>query len=78
METLENYCSLVELSSEDIKSMIYVLHSKCMVLRNDEIINEINTMPGFTRTSAYPKMWQATGIGYSEVITHLLKSALPN
>jgi len=41
------------------------------------IINEINTMPGFTRTSAYPKMWQATGIGYSEVITHLLQSALP-
>jgi D-alanine-D-alanine ligase len=40
------------------------------------IINEINTMPGFTRTSAYPKMWQTTGIGYSEVITHLLKSAL--
>ena len=42
------------------------------------IINEINTMPGFTRTSAYPKMWQATGVEYSEVITHLLKSALPN
>lgn len=40
------------------------------------IINEINTMPGFTRTSAYPKMWQATGIGYSEVITHLFQSAL--
>lgn len=40
------------------------------------IINEINTMPGFTRTSAYPKMWQATGVEYSEVITHLLKSAL--
>ena len=40
------------------------------------IINEINTMPGFTKTSAYPKMWQASGIGYSEVITHLLKSAL--
>ena len=39
------------------------------------IINEINTMPGFTRTSAYPKMWQATGIEYSEVISHLLKSA---
>ena len=40
------------------------------------IINEINTMPGFTRTSAYPKMWQATGIGYTELITHLLQSAL--
>ena len=41
------------------------------------IINEINTMPGFTRTSAYPKMWQATGIGYSELISHLIQSALP-
>jgi D-alanine-D-alanine ligase len=40
------------------------------------IINEINTMPGFTRTSAYPKMWQATGIGYSELISHLIQSAL--
>lgn len=49
------------------------------VTQNGEIIiNEINTMPGFTRTSAYPKMWQATGVEYSEVITHLLKSALPS
>jgi len=40
------------------------------------IINEINTMPGFTRTSAYPKMWAASGVGYTEVITHLLQSAL--
>jgi len=40
------------------------------------IINEINTMPGFTRTSAYPKMWAASGIGYTEVITHLIQSAL--
>ena len=39
------------------------------------IINEINTMPGFTRTSAYPKMWQATGIEYSDLISHLLQSA---
>jgi D-alanine-D-alanine ligase len=42
------------------------------------IINEINTMPGFTRTSAFPKMWQATGVEYSEVITHLLQSDLPS
>jgi len=40
------------------------------------IINEINTMPGFTRTSAYPKMWAASGIGYTAVITYLLQSAL--
>ena len=47
----------------------FVTHS------GDIIINEINTMPGFTRTSAYPKMWQATGIGYTDLITHLLQSA---
>jgi D-alanine-D-alanine ligase len=40
---------------------------------NEIIINEINTMPGFTPTSAYPKMWAASGISYKEVITTLLK-----
>ena len=39
------------------------------------IINELNTMPGFTATSVFPKMWAATGISYSEVITHLLQGA---
>lgn len=39
---------------------------------NEIIINEINTMPGFTPTSAFPKMWQATGIPYTEVITALI------
>jgi D-alanine-D-alanine ligase len=43
---------------------------------NEVIINELNTMPGFTATSVFPKMWAATGVGYTEVITHLLKSAL--
>ncbi len=40
------------------------------------IINELNTMPGFTATSAYPKMWAASGVAYQEVISHLLASAL--
>jgi D-alanine-D-alanine ligase len=39
---------------------------------NEIIINEINTMPGFTATSAFPKMWQATGLSYKELITALL------
>lgn len=42
---------------------------------NEVIINELNTMPGFTATSVFPKMWAATGVGYTDVITHLLKSA---
>ena len=33
-------------------------------------------MPGFTATSVFPKMWAATGVGYTDVITHLLNAAL--
>ncbi len=40
------------------------------------IINEINTMPGFTSTSVFPKVWKEAGIGYAELITILLESAL--
>ena len=43
---------------------------------NEVIINELNTMPGFTATSVFPKMWAATGVTYTDVISHLLKSAL--
>ncbi len=39
------------------------------------IINEINTMPGFTATSVFPKLWQAGGIGYTELITKLIEAA---
>ena len=43
---------------------------------SEVIINELNTMPGFTATSVFPKMWAATGVGYKEVITYLLNTAL--
>lgn len=39
-------------------------------------INEINTLPGFTNISMYPKMWDATGVGYSELIDKLIDLAL--
>ena len=40
------------------------------------IVNEINTMPGFTNISMYPKMWEASGISYTELITRLIELAL--
>jgi D-alanine-D-alanine ligase len=43
---------------------------------NGIIINEINTLPGFTGTSVYPKLWQATGVSYSDLITALIDSAI--
>lgn len=39
-------------------------------------LNEINTMPGFTATSMYPKLWEATGVPYEQLIARLLKLAL--
>ena len=39
-------------------------------------INEVNTLPGFTQISMYPKLWQASGINYSDLITRLIELAL--
>lgn len=39
-------------------------------------LNEINTMPGFTSISMYPKMWEASGLKYSELINRLIQLAL--
>jgi D-alanine-D-alanine ligase len=40
------------------------------------IVNEINTMPGFTKISMYPKLWEASGINYTELITKLIELAI--
>jgi D-alanine-D-alanine ligase len=39
-------------------------------------LNEINTMPGFTSISMYPKLWQASGLSYKDLITRLIELAL--
>jgi D-alanine-D-alanine ligase len=38
-------------------------------------INEVNTLPGFTQISMYPKLWEASGISYSDLITRLIELA---
>lgn len=39
-------------------------------------LNEVNTLPGFTKISMYPKMWQASGKSYSQLITELIELAV--
>ena len=39
-------------------------------------VNEINTMPGFTSISMYPKLWEASGVPYPDLIDRLIKLAL--
>lgn len=40
------------------------------------MVNEINTMPGFTSISMYPKAWEATGVRYTDLITKLVEGVL--
>ncbi len=40
------------------------------------LINEINTIPGFTPISMYPKMWEASGLPYAQLIDELVRLAL--
>ena len=40
---------------------------------NQVIINEINTLPGFTQISMYPKLWEASGISYTELLDEIIK-----
>ena len=49
----------------------------CFLTPEGEVfMNEINTLPGFTRISMYPKLWEASGIGYSELLDRLIDLAL--
>jgi len=40
------------------------------------LVNEVNTMPGFTETSVYAKLWEASGLGYPDLCDRLLELAL--
>jgi len=40
------------------------------------LVNEINTIPGFTRISMYPKLWEASGIPYRELVDRLIRLAI--
>ncbi|MEU3686782.1 D-alanine--D-alanine ligase family protein [Streptomyces narbonensis] len=42
----------------------------------DFVINEVNTMPGFTPISMYPRMWQESGVSYPELVDRLIQAAL--
>lgn len=42
----------------------------------DVYINEVNTIPGFTSISMYPKLWEASGLGYAQLIDRLIELAI--
>lgn len=59
------------LSAEGLSRVDFFLKPDGKVL-----VNEINTMPGFTRISMYPKLWEASGVSYTELIDRLIELAI--
>ena len=49
-----------------------------MFLREDGdfVVNEVNTIPGFTPISMYPRLWEASGVPYSELLDRLIAFAI--
>lgn len=46
-----------------------------VTVEGEIIINEVNTMPGFTPISMFPRMWQTGGLGYAELLTIMVRTA---
>lgn len=44
--------------------------------RGDFYVNEVNTIPGFTAISMYPKMWEASGVPIKELVSRLIDLAI--
>jgi D-alanine-D-alanine ligase len=40
------------------------------------LVNEVNTIPGFTPISMYPKLWEASGVPYADLIDELVRLAI--
>ena len=47
-----------------------------VTMNNEVLINEVNTMPGFTSISMFPRMWQSSGVNYAELVDYLVEEAL--
>ena len=43
---------------------------------NEIYLNELNTIPGFTSISMYPKLWEATGLSYAALVDRLVELAM--
>ncbi|MCZ2260409.1 D-alanine--D-alanine ligase [Sporosarcina sp. G11-34] len=74
----------VQASMEEMSILAYkvldcagLVRSDFFVTADDQVlINEVNTMPGFTPTSMFPLLWQNTGVTYPELITNLIELAI--
>lgn len=68
-----------EIAKKAFKTLNLHIYSRCdffLTKDNEIILNEINTIPGFTEISMYPKLFEARGFKYSEVLDMLIEEAI--
>ena len=74
---VKKYTPVIEALSENGKYFLYHNHAHEFRKHNGKIyLNEINTLPGFTSISMYPKLWEQSGIKYSELLYKLIELAM--
>jgi D-alanine-D-alanine ligase len=75
--TDEHYEELVRIARVAFTAIDGAGLARVDVFLTDEgfVVNEVNTMPGFTPISMFPRCWQETGLGYPELIDTLLRLA---
>ena len=72
MNELPEVVSATELSNSFLGKLIEV----CFVTADHRVIvNEVNTMPGFTPYSMFPVLWESMGLSYAELIADLVDQA---
>jgi len=64
--------SVIAVGAEGMSRVDFILDSRT----NKFYLNEINTIPGFTSISMYPKLWAATGLSYPELLDELIRLAI--
>ena len=63
-------------SAEEPWTLSYTGEGFAVTPDGGAVFNEINTIPGFTSISMYPKAWEATGVRYTDLITMLIEGVL--
>jgi D-alanine-D-alanine ligase len=75
-QKIEDKIRNIAIAAFNVSECVGMARADFFIADDGEVyMNEINTIPGFTSISMYPKMWEASGIGYTELMTQLLNFA---
>ena len=69
---LVNFLQITSSFFKTTSNVVFFLHEKTEAI----FLNEINTIPGFTEISMYPKLWEVSGLSYANLLERLIELGL--